>query len=534
MCCPTQQVVGAYELQGNELVEVEPVSAASRSAAGRIVGVTWEWVESAYSDDTTIEVYDPSSYTLTMQPDGALALQVDCNRGGGSYTLDGSQLTLDAAVMTRVACPEGTLSEVFIRDLNAAATYVMDGEDLVINLFADVGNMRFQSAGPAAMVEGITILSGDALTMSVKGVADSYEAQVVSATPYDASMPPGPVGAPEHLALTFDGQSLDEASFVGRVIYIAPVAAYEALWMDAGNDTIVNSVDALEALLTEQPIAPQSLPVLPPPGGVNDVAVQVAYLDVPGLDATGVRWVGRFAQDLSPVMNYQLRYIFQGLSTDGQTLISTSFPIITDLLPDNIEWMTEEEITAFDEDPTAFLEATISALSLLAPTDFSPSLDALDAMIQSIAVSVSDVTVGEPVTPTLTAPLTEAQPEAPAATTVAFSDITDKAWQWIEFTDPVNGTQAIPNPASYQVTFQPSGIVRINADCNRGAGQYQVDGAAMQFTVQAMTRAMCPPGSLSNEFIQNLNAAAVWFVQDGDLYIDLFADSGTMRFALAE
>ena len=84
---------------------------------------------------------------------------------------------------------------------------------------------------------------------------------------------------------------------------------------------------ALDALLAEQPADPQPpLPVLPPPGGVNDVAVQVAYLDVPGLDATGVRWVGRFSQDLSPVMNYQLRYLFQGLTADGQTLISASYP----------------------------------------------------------------------------------------------------------------------------------------------------------------------------------------------------------------
>ncbi len=411
--------------------------------------------------------------------------------GGGSYTLDGSQLTLDVAVMTRVACPEGTLSDVFMRDLNAAATYVMDGEDLVINLFADAGNMRFQPAGPTAMAEGAAALSTDAVTLSVEGVAESYEVQAVPATPYDASMPPGPVGAPAHLAITFDGQSLDDASFAGRVVYIAPVAAYETLWMDAGNDSIAQSIDALEAVLAEQPADPESLPVLPPPGGVNDVVAQVAYLDVPGMDATGVRWVGRFSQDLSPVMNYQLRYLFQGLSADGQTLISASYPITTALLPDDVEDMTEDEMAAFEEDPQAFLEATISALGFLAPADFTPNLAALDAMIESLSASQPAVAVGEAVTPTVTAPLTETQPAAPAATTVPFSEVTGQVWQWIEFTDPVNGTQQIANAAKYQVTFLPSGTVRVVADCNRGAGQYQVDGASMQITVQAMTRAMC-------------------------------------------
>lgn len=536
MCCPTQQMVVAYELQDGELVEVEPAGAATRGAEGGIVGVTWEWVESLYSDDSGITVTVPSSYTLTLLPDGSVTLRVDCNLGGGTYTLDGSLLTLDVAVLTRVACPEGTLSEVFMRDLSAAATYVMDGEDLVINLFADAGNMHFRpgpvAAAAAAESAGVT---ADALTLSVDGVADSYEVQAVPATPYDASMPPGPVGAPEHLAVTFDGQSLDEASFAGRVIYLAPVEAYETLWLDAGNDTISRTVASLTELLAEQPADAQApLPVLPPPGAVNDVAVQVAYLDVPGLDATGMRWVGRFSQDLSPVMNYQLRYIFQGLTADGQTLISASYPVTTTLLPDSIETMTEDEMVAFEEDPQAYLEATASALSFLAPTDFSPSLDALDAMIQSLAISTTEVTVGEPVTPTVTTAVTATEAVAAAAPEVSFSEVAGKDWQWTAFTDPVNGAQEIAAPAKYQVSFLPSGTVRVTADCNRGAGQYQVDGAALQITVQAMTRAMCPAGSLSDQFVKNLNAAAVWFVQDGDLFIDLFADSGTMRFVAAE
>lgn len=532
MCCPSQQVVVAYELQDGALVEVEPASATTRSAADGIVGVTWQWVESLYSDDTSVSVADPSLYTLTLLPDGSVALQVDCNRGGGTYTLDGSQLTLDVAVMTRVACPEGTLSEVFMRDLNAAATFVMDGEALVINLFADAGNMVFQPGGVAAMAESVAIMAADAVTMSVAGVADSYLVQPVAATPYDASMPPGPVGAPEHLAVTFDGEALDDASFAGRVIYLMPVKAYETLWQEAGNDTITRSIMALDALLAEQPAdPPPPLPVLPPPGGVNDVAVQVAYLDVPGMNASGVRWVGRFSQDLSPVMNFQLRYIFQGLTADGQTLISASYPVTTTLLPDSMEAMTEDEAVAFNEDPQAYLEATASALSFLAPADFSPSLDALDAMIQSLTIAVPEVTVSEPVTPTVTAPLTATQPPAPEAATVSFSEITGQTWQWIGFTDPISGTQQIANPAKYEVTFVPSGTVRIIADCNRGAGQYQVDGASLQITVQAMTRAVCPSGSLSTQFTQYLDAAAVWFVQEGDLYIDLFADSGTMRFA---
>ncbi|HMN29437.1 MAG TPA: META domain-containing protein [Caldilineaceae bacterium] len=91
-------------------------------------------------------VDDPSKYTLTLQPDGKVALQADCNRGGGAYTLDAAAISIEVAVMTRMACPEGSLADKFVKELNAARTYVMDGEDLVLDLFADSGNMRFRRA----------------------------------------------------------------------------------------------------------------------------------------------------------------------------------------------------------------------------------------------------------------------------------------------------------------------------------------------------------------------------------------------------
>jgi len=41
----------------------------------------------------------------------------------------------------------------------------------------------------------------------------------------------------------------------------------------------------------------------------------------------------------------------------------------------------------------------------------------------------------------------------------------------------------------------------------------------------------CPAGSLEDEFVRGLSGAATYFIKDGDLYIDLKYDSGTMRFS---
>jgi uncharacterized lipoprotein YbaY len=45
--------------------------------------------------------------------------------------------------------------------------------------------------------------------------------------------------------------------------------------------------------------------------------------------------------------------------------------------------------------------------------------------------------------------------------------------------------------------------------------------------------AECEPDSLSDQFLQSLGVAAIPFFQDGKLYMDLFADGGTMRFGAA-
>ena len=124
------------------------------------------------------------------------------------------------------------------------------------------------------------------------------------------------------------------------------------------------------------------------------------------------------------------------------------------------------------------------------------------------------------VTPTVTQPAVAA-------------DILNKPWQWVAFTDAVNGTQDVANPANYTVQFQSSGVARIQADCNRGAGGYTIDGSSISIEIGAMTRAQCPDGSQSDDFVRYLDGAAVWFMDGDNLFIDLFADSGTMKFAPA-
>lgn len=120
--------------------------AAGETGEGALVGVTWQWTETQYGDGSVVAAADPTRYTLTFQPDGSLQAQVDCNRGMGSYTVDGSSLTLGPLATTRMACPEGSQADVFLKDLEAVATFVFDGPNLVLNMKFDSGNIVFAPA----------------------------------------------------------------------------------------------------------------------------------------------------------------------------------------------------------------------------------------------------------------------------------------------------------------------------------------------------------------------------------------------------
>jgi hypothetical protein len=49
-----------------------------------------------------------------------------------------------------------------------------------------------------------------------------------------------------------------------------------------------------------------------------------------------------------------------------------------------------------------------------------------------------------------------------------------------------------------------------------------------------LSRAMCPPESRSDEFIKDLDAAAIYFFKDSNLFLDLKVDGGTMKFEPVE
>jgi heat shock protein HslJ len=136
--------------------------------------------------------------------------------------------------------------------------------------------------------------------------------------------------------------------------------------------------------------------------------------------------------------------------------------------------------------------------------------------------------------PTEVLPTEVVKAEAPAEpASIEAGELTGTTWAWIGFTDPAQEV-AIEAPLSYTLTFQGEGSVAVKADCNNAMGSYTVENTSLKIEIGPMTKAACPPGSRSNDFVKYLGAAAIYFFEDGNLLIDLMADGGTMAFAPAE
>jgi len=235
-------------------------------------------------------------------------------------------------------------------------------------------------------------------TIDTTGYAGQANAFILPATAYDRSEPPGGHGEPGHFAWTFGtDMDLDVARELARALtpgsgYVAvyPVAPYRAIWTAAGDPFVADTLAALQRLLDQRPADHSPpLPVLPMQNATNDFAAQIAYLDLPG-GGRGVRFVGRFAQDAAPLRNYQLRYVFQGLSADGETLVVASLPIATTALPDDAEVATADP-AAPERDIVVHLEQWRKAFNALEPAQFTPTLAALDALLESVTVTTTNL-----------------------------------------------------------------------------------------------------------------------------------------------
>jgi len=108
--------------------------------------------------------------------------------------------------------------------------------------------------------------------------------------------------------------------------------------------------------------------------------------------------------------------------------------------------------------------------------------------------------------------------------------ITGVEWQWTG-SKYSNDTEAVPPDTShYTLMLNQDGTIAVRADCNRAGGTWKGEGSSITITVTHSTMAMCPPDSQDTAYLKDLARAVIYFFRDGNLYLDMQYDTGTMKF----
>lgn len=108
-------------------------------------------------------------------------------------------------------------------------------------------------------------------------------------------------------------------------------------------------------------------------------------------------------------------------------------------------------------------------------------------------------------------------------------DLVGIPWEWVSTTDPVQGTVYVQDPSRYLIIFDNDNTATIQADCNHVQASYTLDGSSLTISPGSSTAVACPPDSQADAFLQQLANVTGFTIHGGSLYLDQFADGGTMR-----
>lgn len=115
----------------------------------------------------------------------------------------------------------------------------------------------------------------------------------------------------------------------------------------------------------------------------------------------------------------------------------------------------------------------------------------------------------------------------PAASDGAQSVLAGTSWQLVRFE---GGDDTILTPddrSKYTLAFNPDGSLVARIDCNRGRGTWRSNGPNhVELGPLALTRAMCPPGSLHDHLVRQWEYIRSYVIRDGHLFLALMADGG--------
>lgn len=300
-----------------------------REAREKLLGA---WVLSSFSGldpNYQVPADELSTYRLVFNEDGAFYFSANCVTGSGSFTAnEPNALSLDVQ-----ATLDENSSHLFIYKFLDALSHVdtkrFGEDDQTLDLRGMRGDLTFERVempvtAPVLVQSQVGIEPGQ-INLDTQGLFSSWAAHKVPGTDYSRDPLSGAKGLPEHIVITFDGTDPTTRQPTDAVMYIIPVAAYKELWEANGDACVTKTLNNLNRWLSGEGAShfTRGIVIMP-------------FEEVSGLNgftesgdsvwANGYSVIKDYAQDLVPVTNGESRYIYQGVTSDGQYFVAFFAP----------------------------------------------------------------------------------------------------------------------------------------------------------------------------------------------------------------
>jgi hypothetical protein len=196
-------------------------------------------------------------------------------------------------------------------------------------------------------------------------------------------------GAPWEIAPTHLRFTLTEYPLQGK-FHEPRIFVYPADDFAQGNPNAAEQIDRVKKILAGSVLMKETLPLIPffHAGPVFAAGIKI----IPFQNGSGVRALTQYAQYAAPINNRELFYHFQGLTSDRKYYVIAILPISAAILPEDEK--PEAQVpeggipipTAVGPNDVYYFSVT-EKLNSLSPDAYTPSLNTLDTLIQSILVA---------------------------------------------------------------------------------------------------------------------------------------------------
>ena len=230
-------------------------------------------------------------------------------------------------------------------------------------------------------------LRPDQIRFDRTGITTAIRVERRPASRLRARPDPNAQATPAHILVVLDPATLPDPAWPeSRALIIYPASDWSKTYARIGRQG-QDPLPALKKLLDEEPREVRNeLPPAPGHAGARQIVRSaVRYLEFHA--GRGVRFLTVYQGDPLPVANRDIVYVFHGLTNDGRYWVTLNFPLTTRLLP------TPDAALAALADYDRFLAGYPNYVAELArrlasarAEDFTPRLDRLDAMLESLAI----------------------------------------------------------------------------------------------------------------------------------------------------